>query len=75
MPWDTPLTRIRDSLTGPTAVALGLIGFFVFAAAMVFGGEMPDFARRLVMVAMIVSVMLAGTGFLGALGITGALVP
>ena len=32
MPWETPLQRLVDSLTGPVAKAIGIVSIFIFGA-------------------------------------------
>ena len=32
LPWETPLNKVKDSLSGPVALAVGVIAFFAPAA-------------------------------------------
>ena len=32
LPWETPLQRLVDSLTGPVARAIGIVSIFIFGA-------------------------------------------
>ena len=38
LPWESPLNTIRDSLKGPVALAISLIGIVVTGAMLIFGG-------------------------------------
>ena len=74
MPWNPFLTNLRDNLTGPTAGAVALIAFFALGFQLAWGGEMSDFARRLIILGMVVAFLVGGAAGLNAMGITGALV-
>ena len=37
LPWEGPLKKIADSLTGPVALAISLIAFVVAGGTLVFG--------------------------------------
>ncbi|OQX05073.1 MAG: hypothetical protein BWK73_34505 [Thiothrix lacustris] len=75
MPWETPLETVMESLTGPTAGFIALIGVFAAGAALIFGGEMAEFTRKIVMIILLVSLMMGGAALMGTLGFaTGAVV-
>lgn len=57
MPWDTPLTTLRDALTGPTARLLAALGFFIAGGALVFMG-LEGGAKKFAGAALGLSVML-----------------
>lgn len=70
MPWETPLETVMESLTGPTAGIIALIGVFAAGAALIFGGEMAEFTRKIVMIILLVSLMMGGATLMGTLGFT-----
>jgi type IV secretion system protein TrbC len=76
LPWESPLTTVKDSLTGPVAGAIAVIALGSAGAAMVFGGEMSDFTRRLCMIVMAISFLVGGASFMSAVfpTATGALI-
>ena len=75
MPWDSGLDKIVKNLTGKTALAIGVLAMFAAAAALVFGGEMSEFVRRIILMILAVALMVSGTSLLNILfGVTGALV-
>ena len=39
LPWETPLNKVKDSLSGPVALAVGVIAFFAGGAMLV--GRLP----------------------------------
>lgn len=74
MPWDPFVVGIKNNLTGPTAGAVALIALFALGYQLAWGGEMSDFARRIIVMGMIGSFLVAGASGLSAMGITGAVV-
>lgn len=60
LPWETPLQTLQQSLTGPVAMVIAILAMAVAGAALVFGGEMGDFTRRIMMVVLGISVLLLG---------------
>jgi type IV secretion system protein VirB2 len=48
LPWEGPLQQIQQSITGPVAGAIALAAVAIAGAMLIFGGELNDFARRLI---------------------------
>jgi len=67
MPWETPMEKIKDSLTGPIAMAISLLGVVVAGVALIFGGEMGDFTHRVIMLVFVIAMILSASSFLSAL--------
>ena len=67
LPWETPLETIQQSLTGPTAIAIGSIAFFVAGGMLIFGGEISDFTKRVMYAVLAASVMLLGNVIISTL--------
>jgi type IV secretion system protein VirB2 len=75
LPWEGPLHTIAQSLTGPVAFSVALIGIFATGATLVWGGEMNEFARRASLLGLIVAVLVFATNILStAFGVTGAVI-
>jgi type IV secretion system protein VirB2 len=72
LPWETPLNTIRDSLKGPVALAISLIGIVVTGAMLIFGGEINEFARRVIMMVLVVALLVQANTILTTLFTTGA---
>ncbi len=47
LPWEAPLTRLQQSLSGPVAGAIAVIALVAIGVTLVFGGEWNEFARAL----------------------------
>lgn len=60
LPWEEPLQKVTDSLTGPVAIAIGTIAFFVAGGMLIFGSEIGDFAKRVIYAVLAASIMLLG---------------
>lgn len=74
LPWDTPLTTLRNDITGPVAFTISLLAMVACGAALVFGGEINEFVRRIIMLVLVCAFIVGVTNLASALGIAGALV-
>lgn len=73
LPWETPLQTIQASLTGPVAVAISIIAIMIAGGVLLFGGEINEFARRLIMVVLVVALVVGAVSIFSTLfGVTGA---
>jgi type IV secretion system protein VirB2 len=75
LPWESPLNTIRDSLKGPVALAISLIGIVVTGAMLIFGGEINEFARRVIMLVLVVALLVQANSLLTNLFTSGAVLP
>ncbi len=75
MAWETPLAQIKDSIKGPVAFTISLLGLIGAGATLIWGGEINEFVRKLVFLVLIISLMAFATSIMSNLfGISGALV-
>jgi type IV secretion system protein TrbC len=74
LPWDTPLTTLRNDITGSVAFTISLLAMVACGAALVFGGEIHEFVRRIIMLVLVASFIVGVSNLASALGITGALI-
>ena len=74
LPWDTPLTTLKTDITGPVAFTISLLAMVACGAALVFGGEINEFVRRIIMLVLVCAFIVGVTNLASALGITGAIV-
>ena len=73
LPWENPLRTLQLSLTGPVGLAISLMSITIAGAALVFGGELSEFSRRLIMLVLVIALILGASGVLASLfGVTGA---
>jgi type IV secretion system protein TrbC len=47
LPWDQPLTTLVQSLQGPVAFAIAVVGIIACGAMLIFGGELSDTMKRM----------------------------
>ena len=71
-PWEGPLEQIQESITGPVAGAIALAAVAIAGGMLIFGGELNDFARRLMYVVLVAGILLGATQIVGLFGAGGA---
>ena len=67
LPWEGPLQTLTNSLTGPVAIAIGTLAFFVAGGMLIFGSEIGDFAKRMIYAVLAASIMLLGGNIISLL--------
>lgn len=72
LPWEGPLQQIQESITGPVAGYIALAAVAIAGGMLIFGGELNDFARRLMYVVLVAGILLGATTIVGLFGATGA---
>ena len=72
LPWEGPLQQIQQSITGPVAGFIALAAVAVAGGMLIFGGELNDFARRLMYVVLVAGILLGATQIVALFGSTGA---
>ena len=69
LPWETPLQTLSNSVSGPIAYGLSLIGLVVSGGVLIFmGGELNRFARVVVQVVLVNSFIIAGKNTMSTFG-------
>lgn len=56
--WETPFQSFYRSITGPVAFGISFLGIVVCGALLIFGGEINEFVRRMIMVILVVAVIM-----------------
>lgn len=72
LPWEGPLQKIQQSITGPVAGFIALAAVAVAGGMLIFGGELNDFARRLMYVVLVAGILLGATQIVALFGASGA---
>lgn len=67
LPWEGPLEILTNSLTGPVAAAISIIGVAVAGGTLVFNGDMSEFAKRACLLVIAISLLLGGASLINAL--------
>jgi len=75
MPWESGLATISNSLQGPVAYAVAIIGFIVAAIGFVIQGEMTGIMKKLVQAVMGIAVLLSVVSLISAFfGVSAAVI-
>lgn len=60
MPYESVLTQLSNSLTGPVAKSIALIGIVGSGAALIFGGEITGFLKSVIYLVLVCSLLIMG---------------
>ncbi|MCY0386735.1 TrbC/VirB2 family protein [Robbsia sp. Bb-Pol-6] len=69
LPSDGWFTKIRQSVTGPWAFTISILGIVGAGATLIFGGDMNGFLRTIIFLTLVLSFIIAAQNTLS--GITG----
>lgn len=67
LPWDSALTVVKKSVTGPIALAVSIVAIVAVGITLIFGGDMQGFVRQLLYVAMVVGLIVMASTVLDKL--------
>jgi len=63
LPWDGPLSALAGFLTGSVAKYISIIAIFVAGLALIFGEELGQFARRMLMIVIAIAFLVGAGAF------------
>lgn len=66
LPYETWLTALRTSVTGPVAFAVSIIGIVVAGGVLIFGGELNHFFRSLIFLVLVMALTVGAQNMMGA---------
>jgi type IV secretion system protein TrbC len=58
LPYEGWLTKLNESVTGPVAFAVSLIGIVVAGGVLIFGGDLNGFFRSLVFLVLVIGIII-----------------
>ena len=67
LPYEGWLGSLRDSITGPFAFTVAVIGIVVAGAVLIFGGELNGFVRTLVFIILVMSLIVGVNNLMSGL--------
>lgn len=77
LPYETWLETLRNSVTGPVAFAISIIGIVVAGSVLIFGGDMNGFFRSMVFLVLVMALIIGAnnmmTTFFGRSALVAAL--
>src|SRR5271165_2306641 len=73
LPWETPLTTLSNSVSGPVAYGLSILGIVGVGGFLIFaGGMLGDLLRGVLFVVLVIAFVIASKNTLTAFGFTAA---
>lgn len=64
LPFEGPLNTLKDSITGPFAFVVSIIGIVAAGAMLIFGGDMSGFMRTLVFLVLVIAVIVGASNMM-----------
>lgn len=58
LPYESWLKTLQDSVTGPVAFALALIGIVIAGGVLIFGGDLNGFFRTLIFLVLVMALLI-----------------
>jgi type IV secretory pathway VirB2 component (pilin) len=58
LPYETWLVSLRNSVTGPVAFTLSIVGIVVAGGILIFGGELNAFFRTLIFIVLVMALLI-----------------
>lgn len=65
LPYESWLTNLRNSVTGPVAFALSIIGIVVAGGVLIFGGDLNGFFRTMIFLVLVMALLLGAQNVMG----------
>ncbi|EEQ2490312.1 conjugal transfer protein TrbC [Escherichia coli] len=75
LPWEGPLEKLKQSISGPVAFIIALLGIIACGATLIWGGEISEFTRRIIYVVIVVCIIVFANSLLTGALFSGAVVP
>ena len=74
LPYETWLVSLRNSVTGPVAFTLSIVGIVVAGGILIFGGELNAFFRTLIFIVLVMALLIGANNIMTNL-FSGAVIP
>lgn len=74
LPYEDWLTNLRNSVTGPVAFALSIIGIVVAGGVLIFGGDLNGFFRTLIFIVLVMALLVGAQNVMGTFFGRGAVI-
>lgn len=72
LPFDSWLTTLRSSITGPLALTGSIIGIVAAGLTLIFGGDMNGFLRAILFLVLVLSLIVGANNLLSSVTGQGA---
>lgn len=74
LPYESWLTSLQDSVTGPVAFALSIVGIVVAGGVLIFGGELNAFFRSLIFIVLVMALLIGAKNMMSTFFGQGAVI-
>jgi type IV secretion system protein VirB2 len=74
LPYESWLTSLQNSVTGPVAFALSIIGIVVAGGVLIFGGELNAFFRSLIFIVLVMALLIGAKNMMSTFFGQGAVI-
>lgn len=74
LPWEGPLQRVVDSITGPVAFAVSVLAVVGCGVGLAMGGDMNEFLRRFMILTIVVAVIVFAVNIMSSVFGVGAVI-
>jgi type IV secretion system protein VirB2 len=74
LPWEATIKMVADSLSGPVAFSICVLGIFASGVAIVFGADLPGWVRTVAQVALVAALIGMSGQLLAVFGLSSATV-
>lgn len=74
LPWEGPLKKVVDSITGPVAFGISALSVVGCGVGLAMGGDMNEFLRRCMMLTLAVALIVFAVNFLSSVMGVGAVI-
>lgn len=74
LPYESWLTKVRNSVTGPVAFTVSIVGIVGAGALLIFGGEINGFIKTLVFIVLVAALLVGAQNLLSTVTGTGAII-
>lgn len=74
LPYESWLVNLRNSVTGPVAFTLSIVGIVVAGGILIFGGELNAFFRTLIFIVLVMALLIGANNIMTNL-FAGAVIP
>ena len=64
LPYENWLLTLRNSVTGPVATTLAIVGIVVAGGVLIFGGELNAFFRSLIFIVLVMALLIGANNLL-----------
>jgi type IV secretory pathway VirB2 component (pilin) len=66
LPYESWLTALRTSVTGPVAFALSIIGIVIAGGVLIFGGDLNGFFRTLIFIVLVMALLVGAQNMMSS---------